>query len=78
MYNYLSNILIYLFNNGYIPLYFLLLLLYDLGSIYIVSGSNYDLTCPIHVQLHLLILLRVDTAFHSRIRREQVLPSNFQ
>ena len=69
---------IYLFNNGYIPLYFLLLLLYDVVSIYIVSGYNFYLTDPIRVQLHFLILVRVDTTFHSRIRREQVLPSNFQ
>ena len=47
-------------------------------TIYIVSGYNFDLTYPIRVQFHFLILVCVVTAFHSRIGREQVLPRNFQ
>ena len=52
--------------------------MYDLLSIYIVSEYNFDSMYRIRVQLHFLILVRVDTAFYSRICREQVLPSNFQ
>ena len=45
--------------------------MYDLVSIYIVSGYNFDLTYPIRVQLHFLILARVGTAFHLRTSSAQ-------
>ena len=52
--------------------------MYGLVLIYVVFGYNFDLRHPTRVQLHFLILARVHVAFNSRIRREKVVPSNFQ